>query len=109
LGADLSLKGNFATRHLKSHPTANSIQHYIYGFLRGDTIQGFPVRQFGETNARLLGFDASVKQSSPRSTSRSKPERLCKRGGYQTACAAPFTPPLRGLLRATFQNSTYMA
>jgi outer membrane receptor protein involved in Fe transport len=108
LGADLSLKGNFANASFEISPYANSIQHYIYGFLRGDTIQNFPVRQFGETNARLLGFDASVTVQPA--------QYIALRAGVDYVNAEdtrqhvplPFTPPLRGLLRATFQNSTYM-
>src|SRR5712691_1873735 len=60
LGADASLKGNFANTYFEISPYVNSISHYIYGFLRGDTIQAFPVRQFGATDARLFGLDASV-------------------------------------------------
>ena len=60
LGADASLKGNFARTSFELSPYANFIHDYIYGFLRGDVIQGFPVRQFGATNARLFGVDASV-------------------------------------------------
>jgi len=46
-------QGKLCNTSFEISPFANSINHYIYGFLRGDTIQGFPVRQFGATDARL--------------------------------------------------------
>jgi iron complex outermembrane receptor protein len=108
VGADASLKGNFANASFEISPYANSIRNYIFGFLRGDTIQGFPVRQFGATNARLFGFDASV-------TVQPAQYFVLKAGAdYVNAedtrqnVPLPFTPPLRGLLRATYQDRTYM-
>jgi iron complex outermembrane recepter protein len=108
LGADLSLKGNFANASFEISPYANSIQHYIYGFLRGDTIQSFPVRQFGETNARLLGFDASVSVQPAQYIALRAAADYVNAEDTRQHIPLPFTPPLRGLLRATFQNSTYM-
>jgi iron complex outermembrane receptor protein len=108
LGADLSLKGNFANGSFEISPYANSIQHYIYGFLRGDTIQNFPVRQFGETNARLLGFDASVTVQPAQYIALRAGADYVNAEDTRQHVPLPFTPPLRGLLRATFQNSTYM-
>ncbi|HMH26068.1 MAG TPA: TonB-dependent receptor [Gemmatimonadaceae bacterium] len=108
LGADLSLKGNFANASFEISPYANSIQHYIYGFLRGDTIQNFPARQFGETNARLLGFDASVTVQPAQYIALKAGADYVNAEDTRQHVPLPFTPPLRGLLRATFQNSTYM-
>jgi iron complex outermembrane receptor protein len=108
LGADLSLKGNFANASFEISPYANNIQHYIYGFLRGDTIQGFPVRQFGETNARLLGFDASVTIQPAQYIALRAGADYVNAEDTRQHVPLPFTPPLRGLLRATYQNSTYM-
>lgn len=108
LGADISLKGNFANASFEISPYANSIQHYIYGFLRGDTIQNFPVRQFGETNARLLGFDASVTVQPAQYIALRAGADYVNAEDTRRHVPLPFTPPLRGLLRATFQNSTYM-
>ena len=108
LGVDLSLKGNFANASFEISPYLNSIQHYIYGFLRGDTIQSFPVRQFGETNARLLGFDASVSVQPAQYIALRAAADYVNAEDTRQHVPLPFTPPLRGLLRATFQNSTYM-
>ncbi|MGZ3490448.1 MAG: TonB-dependent receptor [Gemmatimonadaceae bacterium] len=108
LGADLSLKGNFANASFELSPYANSIQHYIYGFLRGDTIQNFPVRQFGETNARLLGFDASVTVQPAQYIALKAGADYVNAEDTRQHVPLPFTPPLRGLVRTTFQNSTYM-
>ena len=108
LGVDLSLKGSFANASFEISPYLNSIQHYIYGFLRGDTIQSFPVRQFGETNARLLGFDASVSVQPAQYIALRAAADYVNAEDTRQHVPLPFTPPLRGLLRATFQNSTYM-
>jgi iron complex outermembrane receptor protein len=108
LGADASLKGNFANASFEISPYANSISHYIYGFLRGDTIQAFPVRQFGATNARLFGLDASVAvQPVPYFALKAGADYVNAEDTKQNV-PLPFTPPLRGLLRATFQDQTYM-
>src|SRR5712691_1119855 len=93
LGADVSLKGNFANASFEISPFANGISHYIYGFLRDDTIQGFPVRQFVATYARLLGVEGSV-------TVQPAPYLALKAGAdYVNAedtrqdVPLPFTPP----------------
>jgi iron complex outermembrane recepter protein len=108
LGVDASLKGSFANTSFEISPYLNSINHFIFGFLRGDTIQGFPVRQFAGTEARLWGFDASgTVQPAPYFA-------LTAGAGFVNAedtrqhVPLPFIPPLRGLLRATYQDPTYM-
>ena len=108
LGADVSLKGNFANASFEISPYANSIRHYIYGFLRGDTIQGFPVRQFAATNARLLGFDASVTVQPAEYFALKAGADYVNAQDTRQNVPLPFTPPLRGLLRATYQDRTYM-
>jgi len=108
LGVDASLKGNFANVSFELSPYANSIHNYIYGFLRGDVIQGFPVRQFGATNARLYGVDASVTvQPAQYFALRAGADYVNAEDTRQNV-PLPFTPPLRGLLRATYQDRTYM-
>ena len=108
VGVDASLKGDVGRLTFELSPYLNAIDHYIYGFLRGDTIQGFPVRQFAAARARLIGFEASV-------TARLS-SRLAVLAGSDYVNAQetragvplPFTPPLRGLLRATWQGTTWM-
>ena len=108
LGADASLKGNFANASFEISPYVNSISHYIYGFLRGDTIQGFPVRQFGATDARLFGFDASVTVQPAQYFALKAGADYVNAEDTRQNVPLPFTPPLRGLVRATFQDQTYM-
>ena len=108
LGADVSLKGNFGNASFELSPYANSIRNYIYGFLRGDTIQGFPVRQFGATKARLFGFDASVTVQPARYFALRASADYVNAEDTRQNVPLPFTPPLRGLLRATYQDRTYM-
>ncbi len=108
-GVDASLKGSFANASFELSPYVNSIRHYIYGFLRGDTIQGFPVRQFGATNARLFGFDASVTVQPVQNFALKAGADYVNAEDTQQRVPLPFTPPLRGLLRVTYQDPIYMA
>jgi len=104
VGLDASIKGNFPHLSFEVSPYANFIHDYIYPFLTGDTIQAFPVRQFAATDARLVGFEASVSvEAMPRLV-------LLASSDYVNAqdtkanVPLPFTPPLRGLLRATYRD-----
>ncbi len=108
LGADASLKGSFTNLSFEIAPYANSIRSYIYGFLRGDTIQGFPVRQFGATSARLFGLDASVVIQPAQYFALKAGADYVNAEDTRRNVPLPFIPPLRGLLRATYQDRTYM-
>jgi iron complex outermembrane receptor protein len=108
LGVDASLKGNFANTSFEISPFANTIHNYIYGFLRGDVIQGFPVRQFGATNARLYGVDGSVTVQPAQYFALRAGADYVNAEDTRLNVPLPFTPPLRGLLRATYQDRTYM-
>ncbi len=109
LGADASLRGDFANASFEISPYANFIHDYIYGFLRGDVIQGFPVRQFGATNARLFGVDAGVTIQPVQYVALKAGADYVNAEDTRQHVPLPFTPPLRGLLRATYQNPTYKA
>jgi len=107
LGLDASLKASFATTTFEISPYVNSIDGYIYAFLRGDTIQNFPVRQFAATQARLMGMEASFAwQPVPRLA-------LKASGDYVNAedtgrkVPLPFIPPLRALVRGTYQDGRF--
>ena len=52
-GVDASPSGKFGHATFEVSPYLNYISNYIYGFLTGDTIQGFPVRHFTASEARL--------------------------------------------------------
>jgi iron complex outermembrane receptor protein len=108
LGVDASLKGNFVNAQFEFSPYVNSIRHYIYGFLRGDTIQGFPVRQFGTTDARLFGLDASVTIQPAQYFAVKAGADYVNAEDTRQRVPLPFTPPLRGLLRLTYQDPVYM-
>jgi iron complex outermembrane recepter protein len=81
---------------------------YIYGFLRGDVIQGFPVRQFGATNARVFGFDATATIQPAQYIALKAGADYVNAEDTRQHVPLPFTPPLRGLLRATYQERTFM-
>jgi iron complex outermembrane receptor protein len=107
-GVDASLKGSFANASFELSPYVNTIRHYIYGFLRGDTIQGFPVRQFGATDARLYGIDASVTVQPVQNFALKAGADYVNAEDTKQHVPLPFTPPLRGLLRLTYQDPIYM-
>lgn len=108
LGVDASLKGDFGRVTIEVSPYLNYISHYIYGFLRGDTIQNFPVRQFAATNARLAGFEASVNvEPVPYVVLRASSDYVNAQD-TRNGVPLPFIPPLRGLLRATYQDRKLM-
>jgi iron complex outermembrane receptor protein len=107
MGVDASLNGNFDRVSFQVSPYLNIINHYIYGFLRGDTIQAFPVRQFAATNARLMGFETTVTvQAAQHLAIRASSDYVNAQDTRQDV-PLPFTPPLRALLRATYQDGIY--
>ena len=108
LGLDASIKGGYEKASFELSPYANFIHDYIYGFLRGDVIQGFPVRQFGSTNARLFGVDASATVEAARYIALKVGADYVNAEDTRQHVPLPFTPPLRGLVRATYQNAIYM-
>ena len=107
-GADASLKGNFANASFELSPYANFIHNYIYAFLRGDVIQDFPVRKFGATSARLFGFDASVTVQPAQYFAIKAGADYVNAEDTRQNVPLPFMPPLRGVLRATYQGRMYM-
>jgi len=107
VGVDASLKGSFAAATFELSPYVNTIDHYIYGFLRGDTIQNFPVRQFAATRARLAGVDASVTFQPVQRFAITAGGDYVNAEDIQRHVPLPFTPPLRGLVRGAYQDRTY--
>ncbi|MFI5279354.1 MAG: TonB-dependent receptor [Gemmatimonadales bacterium] len=107
IGVDASLKGDLGAASFEISPYLNYINHYIYGFLRGDTIQGFPVRQFTATNSRLMGFEASVNVAATRALGLRGSLDYVNAQDTQNDVPLPFIPPLRGLIRATWQQGAY--
>ncbi len=107
-GVDASLKGNYANASFEFSPYLNYINHYIYGFLRGDTILNFPVRQFAATDARLMGFEAAATVEPVQYVALRASSDYVNAENTQLHVPLPFIPPLRGLLRATYQDQTYM-
>ena len=89
-------------------PYLNYISNYIYGFLTGDTIQGFPVRHFTASDARLVGFEASAAVTPVPYLALLASSDYVNAENTQLNVPLPFIPPLRGLLRATYQDQKYM-
>jgi iron complex outermembrane receptor protein len=107
-GVDASLKGEFSNVAFEVSPYLNYINSFIFGFLRGDTIQGFPVRQFTATNARLMGFEASLTVQPWEYVAIKASSDFVNAQDTQNDEPLPFTPPLRGLLRGTYLDSRWM-
>ena len=107
-GIDASLKGTFDNAIFELTPYVNFINHYIYGFFTGDTIQGFPVRQFTSSDARLWGFEAAATVSPVRNIAIHASADYVNAENTQLDIPLPFIPPLRGLVRATYQDATFM-
>jgi iron complex outermembrane receptor protein len=107
LGIDASVKGDFGGLTFELSPYLNVIDHYIYAFLRGDTIQGFPVRQFAATRARLAGFEASVGVEPVPHLALKASADYVNATDSQRGVPLPFIPPLHALLKATWQNDRW--
>ena len=107
-GVDASLKGRFTNATFEISPFVNIIHDYIYAFLRGDVIQGFPVRQFAATDARLAGFEASLTFQPVKAIALHASSDYVNAEDTKLNVPLPFTPPLRGLLRGTYQDEHKM-
>jgi iron complex outermembrane recepter protein len=108
LGIDGSLKGRYRTAQFELSPYYNVIDHYIYAFLTRDTIQGFPVRQFAATRARLVGAEAAVTVEPLRRLALRASGDFVNAEDIDQNMPLPFTPPLRGLLRGTYQTGRWV-
>jgi len=107
LGVDATLRGEFGHATFTVSPYLNVITNYIYGFLRGDTIQGFPVRQFAATNARLAGFEAAVAVALSPNLILDAHSDYVNAEDTKLGVPLPFIPPLRGLLRTTYEQGNW--
>ncbi len=107
LGLDVSLRGNLPHAVVELSPYVNVINDYIYAFLRGDTIQAFPVRQFAAARARLTGFEASVTLQPLQYVGLRASSDYVQSEDTEHKVPLPFTPPLRALVRATYDDRRY--
>jgi iron complex outermembrane receptor protein len=105
---DASLRGTYGQVAFEVSPFVNYIHDYIYGFLRGDTILDFPVRQFAPTNARLFGFETGVTVQPLQALALRAQADYVNAQDTRLSQPLPFIPPLRGLLRATYQKQRFM-
>jgi iron complex outermembrane receptor protein len=110
LGIDASLKGNFNEFSFELNPYINIINNFIYGFLPGTDSLDFPIRQFAQTDARLMGFEASVNyQLMQNFAIRASVDYVQADQTRDTTMPLPFIPPMRGLLRLMYQNNSFTA
>jgi iron complex outermembrane receptor protein len=107
IGVDASLKGSFSNFSFELSPYVNFINNYIYAFLTGDTLQAFPVRQFSSTDARLEGFEALVMVQPMQKIAVRASVDFVNAEDTKNNVPLPFTPPMRGLLRISYQDEMY--
>jgi iron complex outermembrane receptor protein len=107
LGVDASLTATFARASFQVSPYVNTLDHYIYGFLRGDTIEGLPVRQFAAARARLMGGEATVSVQPTAELDLRAMADYVRAEDLEAHAPLPFIPPLRATLRGTLQHREY--
>ncbi len=113
-GIDASLKGSFPDVTFEISPYVNIINNYIYAYLRGDSIQVppaplLPVRQFSATDARLMGYEATVMVQVMHNVALKAATDYVNAEDTKNNVPLPFTPPMRGLLRMSYQDPAYSA
>lgn len=106
-GINASLKAHFTNFSLEVTPYVNYINNYIYAYLRGDTIENLPVRQFSATNARLYGYEASATVEPVANIAVEASASYVNAQDTKNDVPLPFIPPLHGFLRLTYQDNTY--
>jgi outer membrane receptor protein involved in Fe transport len=106
-GIDASFKLRTPALVIEVSPYINFINNYIYAFLTGDTLEDFPVRQFSATDARLMGFEASITLEPVDNIAVKGSVDYVNAGDTKNSVPLPFTPPLRGLLSVRYQDAVY--
>lgn len=109
VGIDASLKGRFTNMSFEITPYMDLINDYIYAYLRGDTIENLPVREFGATDARLTGFEITAAVEPIDYVAIEGQADYVNAEDTRNNIPLPFMPPLRGLFKASYQGSTYSA
>jgi iron complex outermembrane receptor protein len=106
-GVDASFKARTSLLVFEVSPYVNFIKNYIYAFLTGDTLDGFPVRQFSATDARLIGFEASITAQPVEKIALKGSVDYVNAEDTKNGVPLPFTPPLRGILSVRYQDAVY--
>jgi len=104
LGLEYSLKGSFSSVSFELTPYINFIDNYIYGYLTGgiDTASGLFDRQLTATNARLIGFEASVDAALTQHIGLLATADYVQSQDTQADQPLPFTPPMKGMIRLSY-------
>jgi len=114
LGIEASLKGNFTNVSFELTPYVNLITNFIYPFLTGDStivagVGTLANRHFAATNARLLGFEASANYQFADYLALRASIDYVDAEDTKANVPLPKIPPMRGLLRLSYQNNIYAA
>ncbi len=105
-GIDASFKARTPALVFELSPYLNFINNYVYAFLTGDTLEDFPVRQFSATDARLMGFEASITVQPLEDIALKGSVDYVNAEDTKNSVPLPFTPPLRGLLSVRYQDAS---
>jgi len=106
-GIDASLRGNFDKVAFELSPYVNWVNDYIYAFSPGDTTidaVDWPILQFATANAQLMGFEASLTVQPLEHVAIKASGDYVNAEDTKASQPLPFTPPMHGLLRATWQT-----
>ncbi len=106
-GVDASFSVRTDAIVLEVSPYLNVVNNYIFAFLTGDTLQGFPVRQFSATDARLAGFEAGLTVQPARNFALKATVDYVNAQDTRHNVPLPFTPPLKGLLALSYRDPLF--
>jgi len=114
IGLEASLKGNFTNVSFELTPYINLINNFIYPFLTGDstTVAGIGTlanRHFAATTASLIGFEASANFQLVQYLALRTSVDYVDAEDTKANMPLPRTPPMRGLLRLSYQDNMYAA
>jgi len=106
-GINASLKARSSITSFEITPFVNFINNYIYAYLRGDTVENLPVRQFSATDARLYGFEATAMVQPVDKVAVEASASYVNAQDTRNNVPLPFIPPLHGFLRLSYQDDVY--
>ncbi len=109
-GIDGSVRGTAGVVSFELSQYVNFINNFIYGKYTGADSMGFPVRVFTQTNARILGFEAGITVALARYLAlKATLDYVNAEQTQDTVQPLPNIPPLRELLRLTYQDEVFSA
>jgi iron complex outermembrane receptor protein len=114
LGIDAILRSEFDGFSFSVNPYINFITNYIYSYFPGPTdttaTPRYPIRNFAQTDARLMGVEVSTTVQLLTHFSVSANMSYVRADAVRdTTKPLPFIPAMKGLVRFNYQDNTYGA